>query len=245
MDLNHNSKNSLKGFLLNTSYDIKTLIIIGCSIALGISLANLIIVASLVTFTDGVSSSNSGALYSGLVTMLITLGISIFVSTSNSEICKKFVFPINRSTYAIGNYIYILVASFLLMVAVSAVQIIELLLGNLLEIIYSNVYFANFITIEDYLVGFWVSFCYMVFFASLIYLLSMCFHRYKIQFTTVLVLMLVLVFSFSEVRDIFASGFRFIFSEESIGLLSVKLLILSVVFNTVAYLPFKRMEVKK
>lgn len=245
MGLNPNNKNVFKGFLLNSTYDLKTILIIGGSIASGIALANLVLIAVLASFSSGVSNSNSGALYSGLVTMLLTIGISIFVSTSNSEICKKFVFPINRSIYAIGNYIYILVASFLLLVIVSALQIIELLAGNLLELVYSNVYFTNVITIENYLVGFWVSFCYVVFFASLIYLLSMCFHRYKIQFTAILVLILFLIFGVSEVREIFASAFSFIFTEGSIGLLSIKLLVLSIVFNIIAYIPLKRMEVIK
>ncbi len=150
---------SVKGFLINSLLESKTPLIIALSITMGIALFNYIVYISMLVFSNINSThDNEGALSVGFITVLIVLIISTFLATSNKEIGRRFVFPINRKKYAIGNFLASIVVSICFLAGVSMISFLELIVGKLLELISPQFIIMNRITLLNYGIGLWLAF---------------------------------------------------------------------------------------
>lgn len=234
----------IKGFLINSLLESKTPLIIALSITMGIVLFNYIVYISMLVFSNINSThDNEGALSVGFITVIIVLIISTFLATSNKDIGRRFVFPINRKIYAIGNFLASIVVSICFLAGVSMISFLELIVGKLLELISPQFIIINRITLVNYGIGLWLAFCYFVFAMSAAYLVAMYFHRYKLITAVVIGLLIFSMFSLGFVRNIFFELYTFIFLEQSVDMLSMKLGGLTLLCHVLAYIPLKRMEV--
>ncbi len=245
MALRSKFTNSLKGFLLGSLFDFKSIFITSTAIIGGTMIFNYIISALILILSDTQSSNNAGMLTSGYGIAIITFSIGMFVKMSNKYIGQKFVFPINRDIFAIGNFLFVIIGSIIFLISIITFSFIENIFGKIMELLFKGFVFFNEINFSIFGIGMWTSFCYMVFGISCIYFVSMYFHRFKLHTSIIMGLVIATIIAFPFIRIAFLHAFKFIFFEQSVLILSIKLWVLTVIYHILAYIPLKRMEVIK
>lgn len=242
-------KRSLKGFLLNSFIDFKKTAFIGTLITIGIFLVNFVFFTLKLTPNDAYdmtySTSSANVLSQGYLTMIITFCIAIFVTTNKNEFGRKFVFPLNRNIYAIGNFFFIIVGSYALMVIICGLEIMEVVISMILSMALKDFYYISTMTIPSFFIGFFISLSYMVFIVSFVYVLSIFFHKYRLVTSIIIPLIIAAIVIYPNIKILVMDMYSYIFKEPSILYLCLKLWVLTALFHLIAYIPLKRMEVIK
>jgi len=235
---------ALNSYFAYTYNDFKKVMITAVSVCAGIYILQLAVIIIISQVNSSGSSSNSSVIIAGTVAMLITFMIGVFVNTANGKIQNVFRFPINRPTYALGNLLYVLIVPLAIIAAVSVFFTLESLTYKLLSLIIGNVIYLNSVTISGYLEGIIPTYATIVFALSVIYMLSMYFHRYKLPFVLLLALFLFSIITFPGFRLGFSEAFTFGFKIKSILPFTLYMLGASLVAHLLAFIPLKIMEVK-
>jgi hypothetical protein len=188
-------------------------------------------------------TASTNILTMGFITVLITLSIAVFSTISNTELNKQFVWPVSRSVYAAGCFIYILYSAVVFISGISVMLLLELLPAAVLKLMFSDILFINVLTVENFITGFWVSLTYLVLVVSAVYCLGMYFYRNKIIVSIIYGTLLILT-SIPVFRDIYAQVFQVILFEQSVILFSIKAWLAIAALHAAAYIPLKRMEVR-
>lgn len=245
MLFNENYKRSLTAFTTDILRGFRKVFMVVFAILAALPVVNAIAIASLKKWQpQAIILSSNGMLGIGFFTMLITLSISFFVSTSNSEILTQFVWPINRKVYAVGNFLVMSACALISVSGVSALLPVEVLSARILKAAFDDLILVNNITFENFLVGFWISFCYIMLFSSFSYCLGMYFFRYKI-ITTVLLILLANLSAVPAIGSFYNAIYAFIFEEgTSIMLFSVKVWFAILLLHILPYIQLRRMEVR-
>lgn len=235
---------ALNSYFAYAYNDFKRMMIIGSCICAGFYIMQIILAFIIIQINDGGASSNSGMLIAGTSTFLITFMIGFFLITSNGEIRNAFRFPINRPTYALGTLINIFIAPLAIICVASAFYVLETFTYAILSRLFENITFVNTVSIIGYLDGILPTYVTIVFALSVIYMLSMYFHRYKMPFILVLSLFIFVIIIIPDFRVGFMKTFTFGFEIKSILPFTLYMLGMSLVAHILAFFPLKIMEVK-
>lgn len=243
--MDSSTKRSLKGFLLNSFMDFKQTAFIGTLITLAILLVNHLALLSNINSNENIvfQCNTAGVPMYGFITMAITFSIAIFVITNKKEFGRKFVFPLSRNIYAIGNFLFILIGSYALMTIICGIHIIEIIISIISSKIFKNFYLVPIAPLRSFIPGFLITLSYIIFIVSFVYLLSMLFHRYKLITSIIVSVFISLAYFFMDFRILCVNVYSFVFHEPSLIYLFIKLWVLTVVFHLIAYIPLKIREV--
>ncbi len=244
MMLSDNYKRSIKGYLRDMTLTYKrmtiTLFIIIASIPV---LAFVFIMACKLFATSFDAYTSAGTLAIGYATVAAVFSTAMFISCSSTRMTEKFRWPINRKVIAVGNFTSIVLASVVAVSGISVLLVLELLPGVLPKLFFNDIVVVNSLNYGNFLIGFWSSLIYMILGMSIAYCLGMYIFRYKLPFILILVAAQFLFF-IPFMRDAFTAIIDFVGKEPSIILFTLKAILYAVVFNVLAYIPLKRMEVK-
>lgn len=240
--MNSNKKviNAYKGLFTTLLLDLRRTIIIGLMIIASLALFNFVLTIVFISFDEQISNDGVGSIFMGGIVMLIAFVIHIIISTSGEELHGKFTFPIDRSVYAVTNFVFIICGSFVLLAVVTIVAPVEMLLYYLVEVTSHKIIFINQITLKSYLMGFAATWAYLIFFGSITYGIFMYIRKYPLYSLPVIAIIFTTVLGFGWLGNIVA----FLFLEDSLGVLVIKLLSIAVIANGLGYIPLKRLEVQ-
>jgi hypothetical protein len=244
MLLKGNQTRALKGFIYGKIIDSRVLYIITAAIVFGYIFVSAIIDTILVSASQA-SNHIGGALTNGFGMVAIIMLIFGIIMTTRKEARSVFVFPIDRKTYTIGTFIIITLNTIVLLMIAAIGFLLEFIIYQILTRIFDNIIYINVVNLETFLAGFWISLCYIMFFTTLIFSLFTLFARYKFPAVITFALVIGLPFITSFGRTAFYRILMFYAGEQSLILLSLKLLVLAVVFQLLSYLSFRKMEVIK
>lgn len=195
--------------------------------------------------TGGNSSSNASALTTGFMIALWALPISHIITTSNSELHKKFSFPVDRLTVTLCNSLYIFLAPLAILLTSCVVFLFELLAASLIPNLTPAFIYMKVFTRESFVAGFFSSYAVLVGVSSLSYCLFMIFHRYKIVTTVVASIACVLALTITYLGNLLDNFKTLMFYNDSPVQFCVNFLIFSVICLALSHLPLARMEVRK
>lgn len=238
----NNELRSLKGYILSELLSSKRNYIIGASVIFGNLLLSIILQVVMLSLGQS-SSNNGGILLVGFGVIIIVMLISSILISSNKIIKTKFVFPINRKIYTIGNFIVFSINIFILLLITCSAYFFELLSSMILKSVYKGFIYINKVTFETYSIGFFISLLYIIAFTALSYLLFIIIYRYGLKsiITIASVIIVLLIFPFG--RNMMISVLNFFIGEQSVPLLAIKLLGCALMLQLLSYLPLKNMEV--
>jgi|GEM_PF-386032 hypothetical protein len=237
-----NNGRVLKSTLYSTYLDFRKSYGIFLGVILGILVSSLLL--SSLNTPSGISDRHSSALDIGFMTGMITLCITMFVITSNGEILKKFSFPVNRITLLISHGLLILASPLVMLLTACACHLLEYLAASLISELNPGMVFTWIITKESFSAGFIFSYFIMVFAAAMTYCIAMYFYRHKIATGIVGLIIFILCLYVESFLELLDNTISFLLGG-SIGIVSLKLLTASLVAMALAFIPLKRMEVKK
>lgn len=243
MLLKDNSARALKGFIQSRLIGSKKLYIIVAAIVFG----NVIIssfIGFLVAKLGSKSSTNGGALSSGFAMVAMVMFMSAIIMAVGKGMKASFVFPIDRKTYVMGNFIIFFINTIGLLLVSSVAFLLEASVFKILMNFSDNIIYINYASIETYFVGFWISLCYIFFITVFIHFAFMLYARFELPAVIISSLVTLLLFIFAFGRNILYHVLTFFIFEQSILLLSIKLIVLAVVFQGMTWLNMRKMEVK-
>lgn len=191
------------------------------------------------------SNNSGGTLITGFCVAYITMFISSISITRTKKIKSKFVFPINRKIYTIGNFIVFFINTFILLLISCSAYLLEIIISVMIKSVFKNFIYINTVTFESYSLGFIISLLYIVALTSLTYLLSIIFSNYGIKGITFFALTIIILFMFQFGRNILFGIMMFFIGEQSVLLLALKLIVCALVLHSLSYLPIKNMEVNQ
>lgn len=194
---------------------------------------------------SGSSQTNSSSLNSGLFTGIITMIIFMIVITSNSELIRKFSFPMDRSTLALSHALLIFTTPLILLLTSCVFYGAEYLLAVAAQTFRPSFVFRFVITKESFLLGFASSFFTMVSVAAVTYCLFMYFFRYKVVSSIVGGLAFLSAIFVEDMGKGILQIVDDIFFRSAPALQFLRLLGITAVALVLAFIPLKRMEVKK
>lgn len=223
--------------------DLKKTLLIGTIISASAFLVQFVILLA-TSLAGSASSSNAGMLVTSYGMYAITFMIGIFADTANGQMKNLFRFPINRPTYAVGMLINLFAAPLAIIAAVSLFQVLESLTYTVLSAFLENLRYLNNLTVASYLEGLLPTYAMTVYALSMVYMLSMYFHRFKLPFTIALVALIVVYIMVGPFRVAFNRAFVYPFTQNTIPAFTLCMLGLSLVFHALAFAPLKTMEVK-
>jgi len=245
MIVSENYKRSLVAFTTDMLQSFRKTFIIVFIILGALPIINFIVLISTrISHPEAFITSTNSILGIGFFTMLITLSIAFFVSTCKTEVLSQFVWPINSRVYAVGNFVVMLACALAAVSGVSALLLIEVLPAMILKLVLKDFILVNNLTVQNFIEGFWVSFCHIMFSASFSYFVGMYFFRHKIIIGA-LALVLANLSSFPAVRAAYSGMYNFIYGKHSsIMLFSLKIWLVILLLHILSYIPLKRMEVR-
>lgn len=245
MLLNENNRRALKGFLTSSLLSSKKMFIVIGAILVAQPVLGyiLMVIFHLNGVTDSSSGSSSSVLNSGLDIALVMLIVVAIISASSKGLAIEFTFPLSRNIYGLGNFIMTILSANALLLITSVAAVVEILLGNLVASIFKDFVLINKITLENFIVGYWVSMSYVVFAASLVYCLFMYIFKYTLKAVVPICLLLVLMLSLAPGRNVLVRMFTFLVWEPSIWVLSIKLWVLTIALHLIGFIPLKSKEV--
>lgn len=235
--LSRNSRlRALKYVLYSYYVDSKTIYGIYIGIMTGLLISRLLFATT---------GSISGSLDSGFINGTITLMISIIVITSNSELLKKFSFPVNRNMLVLSHIILILVFPLVMLLTSCGYHLLDLLISGLTTRIVPGFFYTNVIAKSSFLTGFVTSYITMVCASAITWFVFAWFYRHKIITSVVGGVFILLSLYWADFQDKLIFLFDDIFSGSSPGMFFLKLLMISLISFVLGYIPIKRMEVKQ
>ncbi|MCX7710082.1 MAG: hypothetical protein N2484_09550 [Clostridia bacterium] len=241
MRLDNNFKRALKGLVINKLVSYKHTFVVYPLIVLGISLLGMML-TFILNRMNIPTGSVSGVLSFGITFTYIIMIILTISSSTRSEIKKRFVYPINRKVYAAGNFIILTICSFMLLAGMLAASMVEMLAAKLIAVFYPSTILVDTVTITSLLAGLWVTFSYAMLLLSVIYLINMFILRFKIR-TAAILIVFGLMFIIPWWRSFTFDILSFFIFEQSVIILSIKLLLTSSIVYWIGCLPLKEMEV--
>lgn len=238
----NNWSRSLKASLYSTYLDFRTTYYIMVGIFTGVILTQL----ALVAFAPfGTTSSNSSALNSGLMISFWALPISLMAITSNSELLKKFSFPVDRNILALCHLLYILITPLAMLLTSCAFYLAERMIFSFMQTFVPDFIYYWITTRGSFITGFFMAYCAIVLIGALTYFIFMYFYRYKLATSISFGVFLILCFTSAPFQGFLLEILNALFSQISPFELCAVCMGLSLVFFALGYIPLKRMEVKK
>lgn len=244
MLLKANQKRALKGFIHAGLMDSKKIYVTVGAILGGSLLMNLIISTLMVVYGQN-SNSNAGSLTTGFFIVAVTMFISAISMSVGKEVKACFAFPMDRMVYTFGNFIMFVINSLGLLLLVSLGFLLETVMYKILSQIFDNFIYVNIVTVEAFIVGLWVSFCYILFFTTLTFLVFTLFARFRWVGVVSISLLVLLPLFFQAGRELIVQIAEVFIFESSISQLSLKLLGLALICQGLSYLTLRKMEVVK
>lgn len=238
MKSNNVIKNAYKGLFYNMLLDLKKTVCFVIIISLSIAAFNIVLALIFMNVNEVSTHDGSGSLFSGVIVILVVLFIHIIKTQETSQ--SKFSFPINRLIYAVTNFVFLLVSSFILLAAVTIVAPIEVGIIRLIDVLTDKLVYVNAITLNSFIIGFVASWGYLFAFGSVTYCLFMYIKKYSMYTIPVITLIFTSIFVFGWFGEII----QFLFLEGHLGVLIFKLSIIGIIANVIAFVPLKRMEVQ-
>lgn len=242
MLLKVNQKRALKGYIESEIMNSKKLYIVLGTI-LVVYLILTIITDIIILSVRSQSNNSGGALLTGFGAVAICMLITAIIKASNKEIKTAFIFPINRKTYISGNFIMFGLNILGLLLLSSVIYIFETVIFKILATFYENLIYMNSVTLESFLSGFLISFCYIFALTVFTFFIFLLFTRFKQRGVILFFLIAGLPIIFKMGRAIYLNIFMFFYNEQAISLLIVKLVGLTMFFQILSYFCMRKMEV--
>lgn len=239
MDSNKVVSSAYKGLFLNQYFDLRKTLLISSIVIISISLFDFAMVILFLQLNEDMSNDASGILVFGTIAIIIAFSIYMILSTSKEKLREKFSFPIDRKIFAISNFSFSFIASFLLIVTITVFASIELLLYKLLDLVSNKFMYVNLITLESYITGLISTWMIIIAAGSFVYCISLYSRLYLQYFLPILGVLFTSIFLFGWIPDIIV----FMFFEESLYLLVLKLLSFSLICHGFGFLALKKTEV--
>jgi hypothetical protein len=215
------------------------------SVILGGIVSGLIAFSALgSTRISGSGTVSAGALTGGMMAAIITLGVMGFRSASDEQMSRVFAFPMNRKVLLLGNFLVVTGVAFSFTYVLGVASGLEALLGRFVASLVPRLLYTNTITLQSWVVGFWISASYLALCMSAAYGLGMYFYRYKLFTITIGSALIVSFFVNPAVFQKALKVFEFFIFEGSPVALSVKLWGATVLFHALTLMPLARMEVR-
>ncbi|KNY29815.1 hypothetical protein [Pseudobacteroides cellulosolvens] len=240
----NNEMRSLKGYILSELLTSKKNYIIGASIILANLLLSTMIEIIMLSLGQN-SSNNGGVLTVGFGVAFIVMFIYSIILPLNKSIKTKFIFPINRKIYTIGNLVSFYINTFILLIVTCSAYLLELLTSMILKSVYKNFVYINKVTFEVYAIGFLISLLYIVAFTAFSYMLFVIISRYGLKSIVTISVATIFLLLFPFGRNMIFKSIMFFIGEQSSLLLAIKLIACTLVFQLLSYIPIKSMEVNK
>ncbi len=196
------------------------------------------------TFLITPSASGNSALNTALGSCLFMLPIAMMVITSNSELMKKFSFPVDRNLVALSHILLILVLPLVMLLMSCFFYLLELLLAELTLRVASNFFYSLVITKRSFLVGFAISYMAIVCITALTWMVSAWFYRHKILVGVIGGTFILALIYVDDFRQAVFELIGRLFYTPTPGLLCLKLILITLASFALGYIPIKRMEVK-
>lgn len=191
------------------------------------------------------SGSESSSLNAGLVNGIFVSAISMIVITSNSELLKKFSFPVNRNMLVLSHIILILAVPLIMLLTSCGLFLLESLAARLIISADTRFFYSWVITKSSFLVGFMASYMTMVCITAIVWMVFAWFYRYKAAISVLGGTFLVALLFLDSFQESFFRFVEGIFFTSSPGLLFLKLAAITLASFVLGYIPIKRMEVRK
>ncbi|HEY9060008.1 MAG TPA: hypothetical protein VIO64_05815 [Pseudobacteroides sp.] len=244
MLLTNNEMRSLKGYILSELLVSKRTYITGaCIIFANLFIAIVLQVIMLSTGQD--SSNNGGPLVVGSGVAYIVMLISSILISQKKILKTKFLFPINRKIYTLGNFIVFCINTFILLLITCNAYLLEILSSLILKSIYKDFVYINQITFDSFSIGFIMSVLYIVALTVFTYLLFIVIFRYGLKSIITLSTAIAILLIFPFGRNLLFGIIMFFAGEQSAPLLAVKLIGCALILQILSYLPLKSMEVSQ
>ena len=189
-------------------------------------------------------ATSGGALSGGFLVAIISLSAIGFGLASSTTMDRIFAFPMSRSVLFVGNAIVIAMAALTYTYLISLVGGLEVLAGRLIAGLVPRLIFSNSITLGSYMLGFFISFSYLVWFMSGAYALGMYISRYRLPTMVLLGLGLVSIFAFKSAYQVVVDVYYWFFNEGSPSILTAKLWGTTALAHAATLLPLRGLEVR-
>lgn len=225
----------MKALLYGYYLDFKSFFEIYFSILLGLIISKFLITPS---------ASSSSSLNSALINCMIMLPVAMMVITSNSELKKKFSFPVDRDLLVLCHILLILVLPLVMLLMSCFFYLVELLLAELTLSVTTNFFYSLAITKSSFLIGFAISYMAIVCITALTWMVSAWFYRHKVPVGVIGAAFILGLIYLDDFRDSVFGLIGRLFHNPTPGLLSLKLAVITLAAFALGYIPIKRMEVK-
>ena len=235
---------ALRGYLQLSAITFERHLKVFCAI-LALIIAAMVTGTALVSvYSAAEGATSGGALTGGFFVAIVSLSIIGFGLASGSTMNKVFAFPMSRWVLFLGNIIVITMAALAYTYVISVVGGLEVLAGRLISALVPRLIFSNSITVGSYMLGFFISFSYLVWFMSGSYSLGMYFARYRIATMLLLGLGLVSLFAFSPAYQAAVRVYYWFFNEPNPWMLTAKLWGTVTLAHVATLIPLRRLEVR-
>lgn len=243
MLLKDSTARALKGSLHYGMISIKNSYFIFTMILLGNVLMQAVI--DLLMLQSGSNSNNNGGVLTvGFGTGMIYMFIVAIVMSGTKELKINLAFPVNRKIFSAVKLMIFSLMTFGFLLITSIGYLFEYIMFSGFGKIFSNFTYSTSLTLESFIAGFWISFCYILFVAAFTHLLFLLFYRFKLPAVAVFSLAAVVLASTAIGRRCVANAVMFFVGEQSMLLLSLKLIVGVLLISFLGYLVQRKMEVR-
>lgn len=218
----------------------KICFLINSGLYAGMILINIILLLKQETGGD----INSGMMNMAGITSIISFGISCLIMTTKSELKGQMFFPVSKLSLSLANMIMMLFGAFILVVMVAFFTFLELISGRILALIFSNFNLLCNLSTGKYLTGLVLIYFYIISSGAFIFCIFMYIRKWRIQTLTVLAVIISLPVINNNITEIYFHFFKTFILHQSIIINLMKLLLLFLMFQGLAYLPFTLREVE-
>jgi len=228
-----------KGLLFSYFLDFKKTIKVSSIVVITIAFFDFGMVTMFLRFNEDVTNDISGILFFGTIAMIIAFSIYSVISTSKDKMSEKFSFPINRKVFAITNFLFSVLGSFGLLAVLTLLAPIEVLLYKFVDLTTDKFMYVNLITVDSFIIGFISAWAIMIGIGSLSYSIAIFIREYTYYTISILVVLLASLFMFGWFEEVL----KFVFSEDTLILFVLKLIVFSLIFHGIGYVALKHKEV--
>lgn len=236
---------SFKGVIQGFFNDYQSLIYVILGISIGIHIFNLA-----VELLTGINSTElvvkQGLLNVSLSAAYFSTIVMGIILASKKAIRSKFAFPISRRSYAIGHGLMMIYGSMAIVCISIILGFFDLLFSRLLGGIFPSVIVMTNINWTTYVYGTLVSVPVLMMTIAFVYCVFIYIQRWRLISLVGLGVLLL-----SVIRGLFNPGFvqfmkeavLLLFISDNVFFEIIKVLIWFLIFNVLAYIPIRKMEV--
>lgn len=190
------------------------------------------------------SSSYEGALNAGMVNSIFVAAISMVVVTSNTELLKKFSFPVDRNMLVLSHILLTLVLPFILLLTSCTFFLVDFLVAKWIFAAFPGSFYVWGFTKSSFLLGFIMAYIFIVCLTAVTWAVFAWFYRYKITVGVIGGMFFLAVICLDDFRDACFKLASSLF-DPAPGLFFLKFVVITLIAFALGYIPIKRMEVKK